>query len=247
MSAASDASVAVPLFASLVASSAAPRPFASALPARASGVVNTPWTPRVEVDSAGAQLSIEDGDAARAEHERVALETARREATEAGRAAGAAETADLRAKLARVIADLETTREDRVAHHAEAIADAATVVIEAWMARTHRTQLFTPIVRAWLDRAGEAAATAFVHPTDIAAMTAAIGDAAIAVEGDATMSAGDVRVRNSSFDSTHAWRERLRELRDAIATALEHDDAPEAADVHDVPDAHAATGTGGVA
>ncbi len=34
-----------------------------------------------------------------------------------------------------------------------------------------------------------------------------------------------MRVRNGSFDSTHAWRERLRELRDAIATALEHDDA----------------------
>jgi hypothetical protein len=59
-----------------------------------------------------------------------------------------------------------------------------------------------------------------VNPADVAAMRAAVGDAMIAVEADPKVLPGDVRVRGATIDTTHEWRERLDELRHAIATAI---------------------------
>ena len=35
------------------------------------------------------------------------------------------------------------------------------------------------------------------------------------------MAPGDIKIRGEALDTTHAWAERLRDLRDVIATALE--------------------------
>jgi len=39
------------------------------------------------------------------------------------------------------------------------------------------------------------------------------------------MQPNDLAIRSESLDTTHAWAERLRELRDVIATALEQESA----------------------
>jgi flagellar biosynthesis/type III secretory pathway protein FliH len=193
------------------------RPFAAALPAQQTPVVDSPWTPKRE--AAGVDPAAVMAAAVAAANAQI--EKARTDAVAAGREAGLAETADLRAKLTAVLAQLEESRAARTQQHADAIADAATTVIEAWVGSVDRATLYAPIVRTWLDHAAGATATARVNPADVAGLTAAIGDAAIVVEADAALPKGDVRIRNSSLDTTTVWKDRLRELREAIATALE--------------------------
>ncbi len=196
----------VPLFATL---STGTKPFGDALPATATSSAPSPWSPKIDA------TAIDEAA------QRAALDKAKREAVEQGRADGMRETEALRAKLKQLVGELEQSREVRAERYAEAIADAAITAIEAWIGTYDRAALFQPIVRGWIAAASDGVATARVNPADTAAMTAAIGDAPIRVEADAKIAAGDVELRGESLDTTHVWRDRLRELRDAIATAIE--------------------------
>lgn len=201
----------VPLFAAL---STGTRTFAEALPAAANPAKPSPWSPKADTSAADEATA------------RAAIETAKREAAEHGRAEGLRETESLRAKLKQLVAELEKSREIRAERYADAIAEAAVTAIEAWVSSYDRVALFQPIVRGWITAGGDAtAAIARVNPADTAAMKTAIGDAPIRVEGDPKMKPGDVELRGEALDTTHIWHDRLRELRDAIATAIETDPA----------------------
>ena len=192
----------LPLFATLPTGT---RPYASALPSGPQGQGTSPWSPK--------------GDGGGIDEQAIAA--VREQARQEGRAEGLRETEGLRARLAKLVGELESRHEAHAGKFAEAIADAATTVIDAWLGSTDRTAQFAPLVRGWIDHAGGAKATARVNPADVAAMTAAIGEVAISVEADPQIAPGDVRIRGEALDTTHTWRERLRELRDAIAAALE--------------------------
>ena len=200
-----------PLFAVLAAAQSA-RPFAAAIATTPTPPVAAPWL--LQAQNAAA---IDDGAAAR---NAAALAEARAKAIEEGRAEGLRETAGLRETLQKLAAQLIAARDEKVASAAEAIAGCAVAAIEGWVATAPKQELFAPVVKAWLDRCG-ATARAKVHPSGVAALQAAIGDAPIAIEADATMAPGDLKIRGEALDMSHAWAERLRELRDAIATALE--------------------------
>jgi flagellar biosynthesis/type III secretory pathway protein FliH len=198
----------VPLFATLATGT---RPFGDVLPMHPTAPGSSPWSPKLE-------LVAPNDDKLR----EAALDKARCEAVEQGRADGLRETEELRTKLSAVIRELEQNRAARLETFAEAIADAAVTAIEAWVGASDRRAQFQPIVQGWLVAAGDkAAATARVNPADVAAMQAAIGDAAIRVDSDPSIAPGDVKIRGEALDTTHVWRDRLRELRDTIATAIE--------------------------
>ena len=188
------------------------RAFADALPVHPTGEVTSPWSPRSLTSR--ADTSVRGAE----------LEAERARATAEGLEAGRRETAELRDKLAQVIARFEETQTKHVTKVADLVADAAIAVIEAWFERgvAERRELFAPIVRGWLQRTGDGAnALAYVHPDDVMAMREAVGDALIAVEPDAQLAPGDVRVRGTDLELTHLWQQRLGELREAIATAAE--------------------------
>ncbi len=198
----------------LTASPAPQRSFASALPVHGTPEVTSPWTPK--------PLAI--ATPAVAPRDEAELAAARAAAIEAGREAGHAETEELRANLARLIAGIAAARADRTTELAELVADAAIAVIGAWLDHgiSERRELFTQLVRGWLQRTGDGGgATAQVHPGDVAAMREAIGDALIAVEPDAKLRPGDVSIRGADLEITHRWQDRLGDLRDAIAAAAE--------------------------
>jgi len=196
-----------PLFAVLAANS---RPYATALATQPSPHIAAPWL------QAQAPAP-DDGTAAR---NAATLAEAHAKAIEQGRAEGLRETAALRATLQQLAAQLIAGRDAKLASAAEAIADCAIAAIEGWVATTPKQELFAPVVKAWLERGGTAA-TAKVHPSGVAALQAAIGDAPITIVADAAMAPGDIKLRGEALDVSHAWPERLHELRDAIATALE--------------------------
>jgi len=108
----------VPLFATL---STGTKPFGEALPATATTSAPSPWSPKIEAPAIDEAA------------QRAALDKAKREAVEQGRAAGMAETDALRAKLKQLIGELEQSRDVRAERYAEAIADAAVTAIEAWI------------------------------------------------------------------------------------------------------------------
>jgi flagellar biosynthesis/type III secretory pathway protein FliH len=198
----------VPLFATLATGL---RPFADVLPIQPTTPGSSPWSPKLEL------VATNDDKLREAE-----LDKARREAMDQGRADGLRETEEMRAKLQTLIGELEQHRAARIETFAEAIADAAVTAIEAWVGASDRRTQFQPIVRGWLAAAGDkVAATARVNPADVAAMQAAIGETAIRVDADPTIAPGDVKIRGEALDTTHVWRDRLRELRDTIATAIE--------------------------
>lgn len=185
------------------------RPLNAALPVQQVPVGTSPWTPRVEVAALPAQAAPSiDVDAIRAE------------AIAAGREEGLRETAQLRGKLKILVDALTAARDGLTSPAADLIADAATAVVAAWTERGDRRELFTPVVRNWIARC-QGEATAQVHPSDVEAMREAIGNAAIAVVGDDTIPRGGCKIRGASLEVSHAWEPRLRELREAIATALE--------------------------
>ena len=195
-----------PLFAVLAANA---RPFAAALPAQTSAPVTAPWlTQTTTLDDAAAVRNA------------AALAEARAKAVEEGRAEGLSETVALRETLQKLAAQLIATRDAKLATAAEAIAECAIAAIEGWMTTAPKQELFAPVIKAWLERGG-AAATAKVHPSGVAALQTAIGDAPITIVADAAIAPGDLKLRGEALDVSHAWPERLRELRDAIATALE--------------------------
>ncbi|MEP6860929.1 MAG: hypothetical protein ABJE66_09930 [Deltaproteobacteria bacterium] len=199
-----------PLFAVLAASQNA-RPFAAAIATQPTPPVASPWL----IQSHDAL--VDDGAAAR---DAAALAEARAQAIEEGRAEGLRETAGLRETLHKLAAQLISARDAKLASAAEAVADCTVAAIEGWVATAPKQELFAPVVKAWMDRGG-AAAGARVHPSGVAALQAAIGDAPITIEADATMAPGDLKIRGEALDMSHAWTERLRDLRDTIATALE--------------------------
>lgn len=200
-----------PLFAVLAAAQNA-RPFAAAIATQATPPVASAWLLQSQ------HQAIDDGTAAR---NAAALAEARAKAIEEGRAEGLRETAGLRETLQKLAAQLIAARDAKLAGAAEAVAECAVAAIEGWVATAPKQELFAPVVKAWMDRGG-ATAGAKVHPSGVAALQAAIGDAPITVEADATMAPGDLKIRGEALDMSHAWAERLRELRDAIATALEN-------------------------
>ena len=200
-----------PLFAVLAASQAA-RPFASAIAVQATPPVAAPWLLQAQ-----NPVAVDEDAAARTA---AALAEARATAVEEGRAEGLRETAALRETLQKLAAQLIAARDAKLASAAEAVAECAVAAIEGWVATAPKQELFAPVVKAWMERGG-ATATAKVHPSGVAALTAAIGEAPIAIEADPAMAPGDLKIRGEALDMSHAWAERLRELRDAIATALE--------------------------
>jgi len=181
------------------------RPLGAALPAVETEPAPSPWSPKTHAQHAAPAV---DHQAARAE------------AAAQGREDGLRETAELRIRLQRLADELELAKAAFAAASADLIADAATAVVGAWTESVDRRELFAPIVRGWLARAtGDA--TAHVHPSEVAAMRETVGDAAIRVVGDDSVKRGDVRIRATGLELSHAWEPRLRELREAIATAVE--------------------------
>jgi len=197
-----------PLFAVLAANA---RPLATAIAAKPTPPMTAPWLAPSQANA------IDDGTAAR---NAAALAEARAKAVEEGRQEGLRETAGLRETLQKLAAQLIAARDEKLASAAEAVAGCAVAALEGWLVTAPKQELFAPIVKAWMDRGG-ATATAKVHPSGVVALQAAIGDAPITIEADATMAPGDLKIRGDALDVSHAWAERLRELRDAIATALE--------------------------
>ena len=197
-----------PLFAALVANA---RPLATAITAKPTPPVAAPWL--VPAQASG----IDEATAAR---NAAALAEARAKAIEEGRQEGLRETAGLRETLQKLAAQLIAARDEKLSSAAESVAACAVAAIEGWLVTAPKQELFAPVVEAWMERGG-ATATAKVHPSGVVALQAAIGDAPITIEADPTMAASDLKIRGDALDMSHAWAERLRELRDAIATALE--------------------------
>lgn len=193
--------------------SAATRPLAAAFASPPAPAPVTSWLP---------QHSAFAHDAASVAHRAEELAALRAKAIEDGRAEGLRETAILRDTLKQLALQLAAARDAKLEKSAEAIADCTVAAIEGWLGSVPGEQLFGPAIRGWLARSNGAAATAKVHPSQLHALKAAIGDAPITVESDPAMGHHDLKIRGEALDQTHAWPERLRELRDAIATALEN-------------------------
>jgi flagellar biosynthesis/type III secretory pathway protein FliH len=203
-----------PLFAVLADNA---RPLATALTAQPTPAIASPWLPQ-----SGAKAAADAADLAVRANELAAMRAA---AIAEGRAEGLRETEALRATLTQLAGEVAAARERRLANITEAIAECAIAAIEGWIVTAPKQELFAPIVRAWLDRAGSVDAIARVHPGGVAALEAAIAETPIKVEADPSLAPGDLKIRGESLDTTHLWSERLRELRDAIATALEQEPA----------------------
>jgi flagellar biosynthesis/type III secretory pathway protein FliH len=199
-----------PLFAPQPAVAA--RPLADVLDARPGGGAPAPWLPR------------EPGPSPSPDPVPVALDTAQleRDARERGRAEGLAETAALRERLATLVVALESERSRNLGLASAQIADAAVTTVSAWLGSEDRAARLAPAIQRWLGRcAGEQHVTARVHPDDVDAMKAAIGDANIEVVGDPAFRAGDLVIRGGLFELVHRWDERLRELHELIVAALD--------------------------
>jgi flagellar biosynthesis/type III secretory pathway protein FliH len=198
-----------PLFAVLTAGT---RPFSTAIQTQPTPMLVSSWLPTTQSGHS------DDGTATKRAQE---LADARTTAIAEGRAQGLAETAALRETLQKLVAELGAVRAVDTTKAAETIAECAIAAIEGFVATAPKQELFAPVIAAWIVRAGAAPATAKVHPSSVVALKAAIGDAPIAIEADAAMAPGDIKIRGEALDTTHAWAERLRDLRDVIATALE--------------------------
>ncbi|MCX5742165.1 MAG: FliH/SctL family protein [Proteobacteria bacterium] len=144
---------------------------------------------------------------------------ARQAAMVAGRDAGLQETAALRDTLTKLAAGCATAKDARAGELADLVAAAAITVIEAWLGTLESRERLAPVIRGWLEGEG-GKAVASVHPSEVEAACEAVGDAAITVVGDDTVNPGDIRIRGGERDLTHAWRNRLDDLRSAITAEL---------------------------
>lgn len=185
------------------------RPLGAALPTLATPPVTSPWTPK-PVDTEPVVAPPSEAEIA--------------EIIEAGRARGRdeglAETAALRARLAGLVVELATARAAIIPPAVELVAEVVTCVIEAWTEHAGGDDRFAPLIRAWVEQASGQPATLRVHPGDVAAVTEAVGDAAIAVEADPALAPGAVAIRGAALELNHDWRTRLPDLRTAVAGAL---------------------------
>jgi flagellar biosynthesis/type III secretory pathway protein FliH len=188
------------------------RPLGAALPALATPPATSPWTPRATADAPAAGPSPAELAAIHDEaHLRGLAE---------GRAAGLAETAALRARLAALLDELDAARVAIVPPAAAQIAEIATCVVEAWIGNLHPGVAFRPIVQRWLAHTADQPTTARVHPDDAAALAEVVGGAPIAITADRAVAPGAVALTSGSRELIHDWRARLGELRTAIVTAL---------------------------
>lgn len=142
------------------------------------------------------------------------------EACERGREEGLAETAKLREQLQKAIAAFTTARAALVTPTAMKIASAAAAVVGAWTETAAPSELYAPIVHAWIAK-HEAPATAHVSPAHVDALKEIIAGAPITVVADASMLDGDIRLSSSTMELSHSWDQRMSDLRDTIASALE--------------------------
>jgi flagellar biosynthesis/type III secretory pathway protein FliH len=185
------------------------RPLGAALPRIETPQVSSPWTP-----------------AAVAAEPVVALPSAAEiaelldDARERGREEGLAETAALRARLGALVVELATARASIIAPAAELVAEVASCVIEAWTEHASHEDTFGALIRAWVEQSSGQPATARVHPDDLAALTAAVGDAPITLVADPALAPGAIEIRGAAIELDHDWRARLPDLRTAIAGAL---------------------------
>ena len=182
---------------------AAPRALGAALHAVSSPAPTSPWTPRgPEPAPTLDTASIEEA------------------AREHGRQQGLAETAELRTRLAHAIAAFEAARAALIEPAADRIAAAAATIVGAWTQTASPREIYLPIVRAWTAKhAGPA--TAQVAPAHVAALKDILADTTIAVEPDASLAPGDLRLSSTTLELAFDWSARLDELRDAITAALE--------------------------
>lgn len=183
------------------------RPFGSALRVHETPPGTSPWSPQPSGEPATAAPAID-------------LTSLREEAVAQGREEGLRETAALRARLQQMIFALGDAEIEAAAVNAGLIADAAATVVDAWIGGTGAAEKFLPIVRAWQARGSEPA-TAHVAPSEVEAVREAIGDAEITVVADPALAAGVMRVSSPGLELTHSWEQRLVELREAIAAAVE--------------------------
>jgi flagellar biosynthesis/type III secretory pathway protein FliH len=187
----------------------ASRSFADALGKVDVPVQPSPWSPKNEAAPAAQAVDV---DAIRAE------------AAARGREEGLAETAKLRTQLAALVTSIETQNAKRAASIADLVADAACTVIGAWTATTDRRELFAPLVKAWTG-GDHGAATARVNPADVDALRTTLVDikpaSTVDVVADASVAPGNIIFRGGAAELSHCWDERLAELRQAIAAAIE--------------------------
>ena len=178
------------------------RAFASTLPVQVTPPTNSPWVPSGPALPAAPPVDVE---------------VLRAEAVEAGHAEGLAETARLRAQLAKLVASLAEAAAREATLATAHIAEAATTVIEAWVGRTPSLE---PVIAAWTARCAEPS-TARANPADVDALRAAIGDAAVTIVPDPAIAPGDIHLRAPTLELEHRWADRLAELRTAIHAAIE--------------------------
>jgi flagellar biosynthesis/type III secretory pathway protein FliH len=152
--------------------------------------------------------------------DRAALATARAEAVAAGRTEGLSETERLRGRLAAAIDAAAAARAASTTETTALVAEVATMVVETWLGAAAAADRLRPIVTGWLAGA-VTPATAAVHPSELDGMLCAVDDAAITVVADPALAPGDVVITGGAFELRVDWRERLAELRDLVAAALE--------------------------
>lgn len=196
----------LPFFASIQPSPAPVRPLGHAIPALPLPVTTSPWSPKPEPVAPPVPAAPID------------LEAVRADAVAAGREEGLAETAALRAQLQHAIEALERARAEVAGPIAELVGDAAATVIEAWLEGADRRAVVGPVVRAWVASGGTG--TARCHPSAVEALRAELGEAGLGVEADPALGPGDVAISDPVRELVHCWEPRLRELREAIASAL---------------------------
>jgi flagellar biosynthesis/type III secretory pathway protein FliH len=187
------------------ASSAAPRSYGSSLVTIPTAPSTSPWSPQVQNTPAAPVIDTAEIEA---------------EARERGRQEGLAETAQLREQLAKVIAAFTTARASLVTPSAMKIAAAAAAVVGAWTETTAPSELYAPIVHAWIAK-HDAPATANVSPAHVDAIKELIQGAPITVIADASLSPGEIRFSSPTMELSHSWEQHMPDLRDAIAAALE--------------------------
>jgi len=197
-----------PLLASLQSPT---RPLGATLPVIPSTPAISPWTPQPEVISPAAPPVVDTR----------AIEE---EARARGHAEGLAETAVLRERLSQAVVSLEQMCARGLELASAQIADATVATISAWLEHDDRAKLFAPLIERWLAKAAAQTGTIVrVHPTDVDAMRAAIGDAPLEVSADRSITPGDVAIRGGAFELVHQWEARLAELRATVIAALDEE------------------------
>jgi hypothetical protein len=187
------------------------RPLGAVLPSHATPPPISPWSPRTEAPPVAPPA---------AGPSEAELSAVFEQAREHGRADGRAETAELRAQLTALVDELAAARAAVAAPAAELITEIASCVIEAWTLSEDRGAMLAPIVRGWSQKAPGQPATARVHPGDVTALAAAVGDLPLAIVGDPALAPGAIEITSPTLELCHDWRTRLSELRTAITGAI---------------------------